>query len=145
MSRLIPCLVLSSLAVVACYRSRGDEAGTTSITSATPPAAAEPTRIGAAATRLADEVCKRKASCAQSGPGGTSWQWVASSDCVERERPRLQAMLGSWDCSEASAEARLESCLPAIKSASCEPLMANDARLPLCPTTDTCIDRPRSR
>lgn len=143
-SRLVSTLASAAglaVVLVACAH-HGDATSQTSLTSATPPAAREPTRIGDAASRLADEVCKRKASCAQAGPTSTSWRWVSSTDCVERERPRMQTMLQSWRCSEVNADARLEMCLPAIKAASCGPLLANDNRLPLCPRTASCIDDP---
>lgn len=139
-------LGITTLALLgACARG---EVGSATITGAPLPlAASEPTRVGEAAVRLADEVCKRKASCVASGPGGSSWQWVSTEDCIARERPRVEHMLGTWSasCTTVSAEARLEQCLPAMKTASCEPLFAGDdhhGRLTLCPTTETCIDPP---
>ena len=142
-SRLVPLAATVLLALGACAR---EDAGRTMITGAPlPRGATDPTRLGEAAVRLADEVCKRKASCVASGPGGSSWQWVSTEDCVARERPRLEHMLGTWsvNCSMVSAEARLEQCLPAMKTASCEPLFEGDehhGRLSLCPTTETCAN-----
>lgn len=144
--RPLPLAPLVLVLLGACARG---ESGTTTITGAPlPPAAREPTRVGEAADRLADEVCKRKASCVASGPGGSSWQWVSTEDCVARERPVLEHMLGTWSasCTTVSAEARLEQCLPAMKTASCEPLFAGvgrEDRLALCPTTETCTDARR--
>jgi hypothetical protein len=141
---LVSALAFASFSLVAC--ARGEATGTTSLTSAT--AASEPTRIEDAALRLADEVCKRKASCvadAQNAGSGSSWSWTSTNDCVERERPRLQMLLGTWNCSPVSAEARLKSCLPAMKTATCEPLVGDDQWLPVCAGTESCMDPPRLR
>lgn len=141
---LVSSLAALSFTLLAC--ARGEATGTTSLTSATP--ALRTTYVEDAALRLADEVCKRKASCvadAQNPGSGSSWSWTSTRDCVERERPRLHMILGTWDCSPVSADARLEACLPAMKTASCEPLVGDDQWLPVCPATATCSDPPRLR
>jgi hypothetical protein len=91
-----------------------------------------------ASLRLTKELCKRHASCVETNRRATSIDAVASEDCIDRERPRVEAELGSWNCSPAAERARLEECLTAVQIATCEPIVAGKDHLPLCPENVAC-------
>lgn len=133
----IRALAGAALALALAAGCSREEVGVTAVTAATQPTpvATEP---DPASWRLAHELCKRRASCVEDGPGGSSIGSVASAECITQERPRLRAMLASWDCSPAAERARIEECLVAMKVARCEPLLTGDDALPLCPANVEC-------
>jgi hypothetical protein len=136
--RVIAILSAGALAL-ACSRNADAVAGNTTVTHGfmgPEPAAAEPEP---ASWRLAHEVCKRRASCEQQGPGGSSAGATADPDCVAREREAAREVLASWDCSPAAERARLEECLSAVRTARCEPLLSESTdHLPTCRANVAC-------
>jgi hypothetical protein len=82
--------VVMALALGACARDADRSVGTTTITRGVvdpEPVATEPQP---ASWRLANEICKRRASCEGGDGGGSSVGAVADGACIERERPSAQ-------------------------------------------------------
>lgn len=137
-------LIVSSaiLAVVAaCAHSRDQSSySTTTITSGTPQGVRvtnvrenEPDPSLA----LADEVCRREATCNRIGTAGA--RYTTEEACMADLGVRLPAQVASWNCEPAAARARFEECLASIRSERCETnLVARIDRLPLCRPNAVC-------
>jgi hypothetical protein len=138
------CLVLKGAAVVtalalgACARDADRSVGTTTITRGVVEPEPVATAPQPASWRLANEICKRRASCEGGDEGGSSVGAVADGACIERERSSAQNVLSSWNCSPAAERARLKECVGALRTARCEPLLSDATHLPICRANVTC-------
>ncbi len=86
---------------------------------------------------LADEVCRREATCNRIGAAGG--RYPTEEACMADLGTRFPAQIASWNCSPAAARARFEECLAAIRSERCDTDLVSGAdRLPLCRATAVC-------
>lgn len=137
MSRALP-FVVSLCGVVAltgaCVHHERPSVSTTTVTSGEP-SGVRVTNVRTQAypepgLLLADELCRREATCNRIGPDGTHRSEEA---CLVDLGTRAPALLASWTCSPAASRARFEECLAQVRSERCETnLSAGVSDLPRC-------------
>lgn len=138
MRRILATCALVALAAACAHENRSY--GTTTITSGTP----EGVRATNAAETapdpglaLADELCRREASCNRVGTSGG--RYTTEEACMADLGTRVPPQLASWNCSPAAARARFEECLAGIRSESCTTdLVSRIDRLPVCRANAVC-------